>query len=145
MEKINLAHWDRVFGKISVQQVFATQHYSDHCFRFEEDGLAKGSIRHVATPCMQLIELSLNTGQPVRLVEEEWKESAESVFIIDGAAESKFPNFSSSLHLKKANHNLQYNPDFGGEHLITTPGFHALTVSYDMDFLQRILHNGDNQ
>src|SRR6478752_2346859 len=100
MDKINLAHWDRVFGKISVQQVFATQHYSEHCFRFEEDGLAKGSIRHVATTGMQLIELSLNADQPIRLVEEELKESAESVFIIDGAAESRFQNFSSTIHLK---------------------------------------------
>ena len=145
MDKINLSHWNRLFGNTSTEQVFATAHYADHHFSFEEPGLAKGSIRHVATPGMQLIELSLNAGHPVQLEEEEWKESAESVFIIEGAAESRFQNLSSSLQLKKNNHNLQYNPAFGGEHLITSPGFHALTISYDLGFLQRILHSDENR
>lgn len=144
MDKINLSHWDHIFGNTNTEQVFATAHYADHRFYFEEPGLAKGSIRHVATPGMQLIELSLNAGKPVQLFEEEWKESAESVFILEGSAESRFQNLSSALQLKKNNHNLQYNPAFGGEHVITSPGFHALTVSYDLDFLQRILHSEDD-
>ena len=92
MDKINLAQWNRIFGNTRQDLLFATGHYSDHRVRFDEPGLIRGSIRHVGTPGMQLIELSLQSENPFQLVDEEFNESAESVYILEGAAESRFQN-----------------------------------------------------
>ena len=101
MDKIHLAGWDRIFGKTQQQLVFANDHYSDLRLSFEEEGLMSGTIHHVATPGMQLVELSVNSGKSFQLVDEEEKESAESVFVLEGSAHSQFHNLEHSLQLNK--------------------------------------------
>jgi AraC family transcriptional regulator, transcriptional activator of the genes for pyochelin and ferripyochelin receptors len=145
MDKINLTHWNRIFGNTRQELQFASGHYTDVQLSFNEPGLAEGSIRHVAAPGMQLIELSLKAGKPFQLVEEDLTEGAESVFVLDGAAESRFQNVPTTVALKKNNHNLQYNPAFGGEHVITSPTFRAITISYDLEFLKRLTQTAEDR
>src|SRR5688572_22084077 len=145
MDKINLANWSRIFGNTKQQLVFAGEHYTDLQLSFEEEGLVTGSIQHEVTPGMQLVELSVNSGKPFQLVEEDAKESAASVFVLEGAADSCFSNLDHSLQLNKNHHNLQYNPQFAGRHTITSPVFHAITVTYDLPFLERLLQTDENR
>jgi AraC family transcriptional activator of pyochelin receptor len=145
MDKINLANWDSVFGKTEQHVAFASDRYTDVHFRFEEPALASGFIQSVNAPGMRLTELSLNAGRPFRLVDPETSESAESVFVLDGDFESHFQNLSTTLSFNKNNHNFQYNHQFGGEHIIHSPSFHALTITYDLPFLKQLLQTDDSR
>lgn len=144
MDKINLGSWNEIFGKTEQRVVFSSDRYTDLHFRFEEPGLLSGYVQSMSTAGMQLTEFFLQAGQPFQLVEEDVKESAESVFVLGGAAESNFYNGPSSLRFKKNHHNFQYNRQFGGEHLIGSSGFHALTITYDIKFLSQLLQQDDS-
>lgn len=145
MDKINLANWNHVFEKAEQRVVFASDRYTDLQFQFEEPGLASGSIRSVATQGMQLTEFFLNAGQPFQLIDDEPKETAESVFVLNGSSQSQFHNLSSPIRFNKGHHNLQYNQEFGGDHIISSPCFHALTVTYDLHFLKGLTQNDDSR
>lgn len=144
MDKINSANWSDVFERTTQQLVFSSERYSDVHFHFEEPGLASGFVRSVNTPSMLLTEFSMSAGKPFQLVDGETGETAESVFVLNGGAQSSFHNLSSSLQFEKNHHNFQYNKHFGGEHVIDASGFHALTITYQMDFLQQLLQTVDN-
>ena len=73
----------------------------------------------------------------------EYKEATESVFLLEGHAKSEFHNISSPVHIKKGEHNIQYNNQFCGRHTIASPAFHALTISYDHSFLKGMLQSDD--
>ena len=136
MDKINLANWKGVFGTTEERVLFASERHTDVHLRFEEPGLASGFIQSVTAPHMTLIEVSLNVARPVQLVDQVINETAESVFMLDGSAESHFHNLSSPVLLHKNNHNFQYNHQFGGEHIIHSPTFHAMSITYDVQFLK---------
>jgi AraC-like DNA-binding protein len=144
MDKINSANWSDVFGRTEQHLVFASERYSDVHFQFEEPGLASGFIKSVSAPGMRLTEFSMSAGKPFQLVDGEVSETAESVFVLNGGAQSNFHNMSSALQFGKNHHNFQYNKHFGGEHVIDATGFHALTITYEMDFLQQLFQNDDN-
>jgi AraC family transcriptional regulator, transcriptional activator of the genes for pyochelin and ferripyochelin receptors len=139
MDKINLANWDHIFGKAEQRIAFASDRYTDSQFHFEEPELASGFIQSVTTPGMQLTEFYMNAGQPFQLIDDNPKEAAESVFVLNGSAQSQFHNHSSRLYFNKGQHNLQYNHEFTGNHMINTTCFHALTISYDLNFLKGLL------
>lgn len=144
MDTIHLAHWSTVFGRAEQNQLFASDRYVDCQFYFDEPGLASGSIHTIATPGMQLTELYIQAGKPFRLFDEP-RETAESVFVLEGQVESRFPNLASPLTFNKHQHNLQYNQTFGGEHIIHSPGFHALTITYDLSFLHQLFTSDDSR
>jgi AraC family transcriptional regulator, transcriptional activator of the genes for pyochelin and ferripyochelin receptors len=144
MDKINSANWGDVFERTEERLVFASERYSDVHFRFEEPGLASGFVQSVSTPGMRLSEFSMSAGKPFQLVNDEMSETAESVFVLNGGAESNFHNLSSSLRMNKNQHNFQYNKYFGGEHVINAGGFHALTITYELDFLQQLFQTDDS-
>lgn len=144
MDKINSANWSEVFGKTEQRLLFTSERYSDVHFQFEEPGLASGFIRSVSTPGMRLTEFSMSAGKPFRLVDSEMSETAESVFVLNGGAESNFHNMSSSLKFGRNHHNFQYNRNFGGHHVIEAAGFHALTITYQIDFLRQLFQTDDH-
>lgn len=144
MDKINSANWNDVFERTEQRLVFASDRYSDVHFHFEEPGLASGFIKSVSTPGMRLTEFSMSAGKPFQLIDSEMSETAESVFVLNGAAESHFHNMSSPLIFDKQHHNFQYNKHFGGEHVINATGFHALTITYELDFLQQLFQTDDS-
>lgn len=143
MDKINLANWDQVFSKAGQRIVFTSDRYTDSEFHFEEPELAAGSIQSLTTPDMQLTEFYMYAGQPFQLIDDSPKEAAESVFVLNGSAQSQFHNHSSQLSFNKGQHNLQYNREFTGNHIISTSCFHALTITYDPNFIKGLLRNDD--
>ena len=144
MDKINLGNLSDTFANTEEKMVFSSERYTDFRFQFDEPGLASGFVKSVDMPGMQLTEFFIDAGQPIRLVEDSTKEGAESVFVLDGATESHFYNLSSRLQCNKNQHNFQYNKQFDGEHIINSPEFHALAITYDLDFLKQLLQNDDN-
>lgn len=145
MDKINLAKWDHVFTRAEQRLVFASDRYTDLQFHFEEPELASGFVQAVTTPGMQLTEFFMNAGQPFQLIDDSPKEAAESVFVLNGSSQSYFHNISSPLSFNNGHHNLQYNHEFTGNHIISTSCFHALTITYDMHFLKGLLQNDDTR
>jgi AraC-like DNA-binding protein len=143
MDKINLANWSNIFSTTKQQVIFASGRYTDVHFQFEEPGLVSGFVKTVAMPGMELTEFSLDAGRPMLLVDENSKESAESVFVLDGASESHFNNIGVALQCNKNQHNFQYNSEFGGKHMIHSSTFHALSITYDLSFLKQVLQNQD--
>ncbi|HTE32634.1 MAG TPA: AraC family transcriptional regulator [Chryseolinea sp.] len=144
MDKIYLANWSDTFANTEEKLVFSSERYTDFQFQFNEPGLASGLVKSVGMPGMQLTEFFIAAGQPIRLVENSTREGAESVFVLDGVTESHFENLSSTLQCNKNQHNFQYNKQFSGEHIISSPEFHALAINYDLDFLKQLLQNDDN-
>jgi AraC family transcriptional regulator, transcriptional activator of the genes for pyochelin and ferripyochelin receptors len=144
MDKINLSNWNSIFSRTNQQVLFASDRYTDIHFQFEEPGLVSGSMHSVSTPGMQLTEFCLNSNKPVQLMDDASKETAESVFVLDGISESHFQNLSSTLAFNKHHHNFQYNDQFGGMHVIHSPRFQAMTITYDLNFLKELLQPDTN-
>jgi AraC-like DNA-binding protein len=144
MDKINTANWGNYFGEVKATTLHISERYTDTVFEFNEPVLASGKIRAVTTPGMVLTELSLDPSRPVQLIDTESKESAESVFILEGNVESRFPYLKQPLHFNSGNHNLQYSTSFAGNHIIHSRNFHALTITYDLGYLNSLLQLSEN-
>jgi AraC-like DNA-binding protein len=145
MDKIVFADWNSVFSTTEHRMLFTSERYNDSLFRFEEPGLVSGFVQSVSTPNMTLTEFSIHAGGPFKLVDKDTHETAESVFVLNGGAESHFHNLCSSQVLNKNRHNFQYNHQFGGEHIIHSGDFHALTITYDLQFLRQLLETDDSR
>ena len=145
MDKIDLANWKGIFGTTEERVVFASERHTDVQLRFEEPGLASGFIQSVTAPDMTITEISLHAARPIQLVDQVMNETAESVFMLDGSAESHFHNLSSPVLLQKNNHNFQYNRQFGGEHIIHSSTFHAMSITYDVQFLKQLSEDDDSR
>lgn len=143
MDKIYSANWSDVFERTEQRLVFTSDRYSDVQFQFEEPGLASGFIQSITAPGMRLTEFYISAGKPFQLADTDMSESAESVFILNGGAQSRFQNMNASMQFEKGHHNFQYNKNFAGEHIIDAAGFHALTITYEMNFLQQFFHTDD--
>lgn len=144
MDKIDTANWNDYFGEGLPTVVHASERYSEMLFEFRGDGLAAGNVRAVSTPGMRLTEFVLNSDKPFQLRDTEHRESAESVFILEGDVESRFPYHKHPLHFNHSNHNIQYSTSFAGEHIIHTGKFHALTITYDLAYLNSLLQAHEN-
>ena len=141
MDKINLAKWNEIFGRTEQELVFRSDRYTDMRIRFEEPGLASGWLQSVSVPGMHLTELNVQAADSFCLVDEEGREAVESVFVLEGQAESRFPAFESPLLFGKKQQNLQYNRHFAGEHQVSSH-FHALTINYELSFLEDLFRGG---
>jgi AraC-like DNA-binding protein len=145
MDKINTANWGDYFEQANVTMLHTSERYSETLFDFNEPAFASGNVRAVVTPGMVLTELSLKSSQPFQLVDTEPKESAESVFILEGDVESRFPYMKQPLHFGRHNHNIQYSTSFAGNHIIHSGNFRALTITYDLPYLNSLLQQaGEN-
>lgn len=137
MDTINVSAWNDYFGNAAHQVLYSNGRYAHYSLDFQQAGLAKGSLNTIDTPGMQFTELYIEAGKPICLYDPTVIESAESVFILDGTVESQFAG-SDILHFDKWQHNIQYNPDFSGTHIIHSPVFHACTVTYHTNYLNSI-------
>jgi AraC family transcriptional activator of pyochelin receptor len=144
MDKINTANWADYFGEAEAKVVHASDRYTETVLEFKEPSLASGKIRAVATPGMVLTELSLQSNQPFQLIDSEPKESAESLFVLEGNVESRFSYLTQPLHFSSRNHNLQYSTSFAGSHIIHSGDFQALTITYDLPYLNSLLQSNEN-
>src|SRR6188768_140768 len=90
MDKIDTANWNNYFGSGEVTMLHASERYSETSYSFKEAGLASGTVHAVATPGMLLTEFRLQADGEFQLLDTQPKESAESVFILDGDVESHF-------------------------------------------------------
>lgn len=143
MDKINTANWSNYFGRADVQTLYSGARYTEYNLCFDEPGLAAGCFKNISTPGMLLGELILETGKPFRLLDTEPKETVESVFVLKGEVESRFYNLKKPLQFSPQNHNLQYNTSFTGEHTIHSGGFHAITITYELDWLKALVQSGN--
>jgi AraC family transcriptional activator of pyochelin receptor len=144
MDKIDTANWNDYFGETEATHVHVGERYSETIFNFKELDLASGSIHAVTTPGMLLTELSLRSDKPFQLKDTEPKECAESVFILEGNVESRFSYLKHPIRFNDRNHNIQYSASFAGDHIIHSGNFHALTITYDIAYLNDLLQSTEN-
>lgn len=144
MDKIDISNWNNYFGHAEQTMLYASERYSETQFNFKEPGLLSGTIRAISTPSMVLTELDIAAEKAFQLIDSNAKEAAESVFILKGDAESHFPYLKAPLHFSKQNHSIQYSTDFAGNHIIHSGNFHALTITYDLSYLNALLQTNEN-
>ncbi|SHH89121.1 AraC-type DNA-binding protein [Chryseolinea serpens] len=144
MDKIDTANWNNYFDTAEVAILHASERYSETLSSFKEPGLASGKVHAVATPGMVLTEFCLQANNPFQLLDTEPKEAAESVFILNGDVESHFPYLKDPVYFNSQHHNLQYSTQFAGNHIIHTGNFHALTITYDLPYLNGLLQCHEN-
>ena len=144
MDKIDTAHWNNYFAEAEQHVLYASERYFESSSSFEEGGLASGKVHAINTPGMLLTEFSLQAKGPFQLLDTEPKESAESVFILSGDVESRFPYLKDPIQINRHNHNLQYSTEFAGNHILHSGNFHALTITYDLPYLNSLLQADDN-
>jgi AraC family transcriptional activator of pyochelin receptor len=144
MDKIDTANWNDYFGETEATHVHVGERYSETIFSFSESGLATGKVHAVTAPGMMLTELCLRSDKPFQLKDTEPKESAESVFILEGDVESHFPYLKDPVYFNSRNHNIQYSKSFAGDHIIHSGNFHALTITYDINFLNSLLQSNES-
>jgi AraC family transcriptional regulator, transcriptional activator of the genes for pyochelin and ferripyochelin receptors len=144
MDKIDTANWNDYFGDTEATHVHVGERYSETIFNFKEKGLASGSVHAVTTPGMLLTELCLRSDKPFQLKDTEPKECAESVFILEGDVESRFSYLKDPIRFSDRNHNIQYSTSFAGNHIIHSGNFHALTITYDIAYLNNLLQSTEN-
>ncbi|MBA4055487.1 MAG: hypothetical protein C0490_12300 [Marivirga sp.] len=139
MDKIDIANWNNYFGHVEVSVLHAGERYSETLCSFKEPGLASGKIQAVTTPGMILTEFYLQAGNSFQFMDTNPKETAESVFILNGDAESHFPYLKKPIRFNSQNHNIQYSTQFAGNHIIHSGNFHALTITFDLPYLTSLL------
>ncbi len=144
MDKIDTANWNDYFGETQVQHVHVGERYSETIFSFNDSGLATGRVQAITTPGMMLTELILKSDKPFQLKDTEPKESAESVFILEGDVESHFAYLKDPVYFNSRNHNIQYSTSFAGNHIIHSGNFHALTITYDINYLNGLLQSNES-
>ena len=138
MDKIDLTHWDQYFGATNQQVVYSSERYTHYAIEFQQPGLATGKLNAINTPGMLFTELYIEAGQLFCLMDAVPKEAAESVFVLQGSVESRFDNRTDPLHFGRQQHNIQYNTNFSGNHIIHSPHFHACTITYHADYLNSL-------
>jgi len=141
MDKINLANWDQYFGAAEQQLVHSSERYNHFTLQFHQTGLATGKLNAIDTPGMLFTELYMEADQPFSLYDAAPKETAESVFVLQGDVESRFDNLADPLHFRKHQHNIQYNTNFSGTHVIHSRQFHACTITYHADYLNSLVED----
>lgn len=144
MDKIDTANWNNYFSQAEVSVLHVSERYSETSYSFKEPGLASGKVHAVATPGMVLTEFCLQANNPFQLLDTEPKESAESVFVLQGDVESHFPYLKKPVYFNRQHHNLQYSTQFAGNHMIHSGNFHALTITYDLPYLNGLLQCNEN-
>jgi AraC-like DNA-binding protein len=138
MDKIDLTQWDQYFGTTEQQLVHSSERYTHFTVEFQQPGLATGKLSAVNTPGMLFTELFMEADEPFSLYDGEPKETAESVFVLQGDVESRFGNLQEPLYFGRQQHNIQYNTNFSGTHIIHSPQFHACTITYHPDYLNSL-------
>jgi AraC-like DNA-binding protein len=139
MDKIDTANWSNYFGEAQGTLLHASDRYAETLYSFKEEGLASGLVRAVTAPGMALTEFCLKGNKPFELQDTAPKESAESVFILEGDVESSFSYLKKPIRFNRYNHNIQYSTSFAGNHVIHSGNFHALTITYDLPYLNGLL------
>jgi AraC family transcriptional activator of pyochelin receptor len=138
MDKINLAHWDQYFGSTGQQLVHSSERYTHFTVQFQQPELASGKLNAINTPGMLFTELYMEANKPFSLFDTVPNETAESVFVLRGDVESKFNNKKEPIYFSGQQHNIQYNTDFSGTHIIHSPKFHACTITYHPGYLNSL-------
>ncbi len=139
MDKINLTHWDQYFGETEQQVMHNSDRYLHFTAAFRQPGFAAGKISTINTPVMMFTELYMEAGKPFSLYDNEAREAAESVFVLEGKVESRFSR-KENLYLDRFQHNIQYSTNFSGTHIIHSPQFHACTITYHPNYLDSIVN-----
>lgn len=140
MDKMNVALWDQYFGNTEQQVLYSSERYAHFAVAFQQQGLAKGSINAIDTPGMLFTDLYIDAGKPFSLYDDISKETAESVFVLQGKVESRFKG-RDILYFNNHQHNIQYSNDFSGTHIIHSPRFHACTITYHDDYLNSLFES----
>ena len=144
MDKIDLANWDQYFGATEQQLVHNSDRYTHFTVQFHQPRLAMGKLNAINTPGMLFTELYMEADQPFSLYDTAPKETAESVFVLQGDVESRFGNLPGALYFGRQQHNIQYNTSFSGTHIIHSRQFHACTITYHADFLNSLVEDEPN-
>ena len=138
MDKIDLTQWDQYFSTVEQQLVHSSERYTHFTVQFQQPGLAAGKMNAINTPGMLFTELFMEADQPFSMYDAVPKETAESVFVLQGDVESRFDNLREPLYFGRQQHNIQYNTNFSGTHIIHSPRFHACTITYHPDYLNSL-------
>jgi AraC-like DNA-binding protein len=144
MDKIETTNWTNHFSSLEQTVLHTSDRYSETSFRFEEPGLASGNIQTISTPGMLLTDFYMAPQRPFLLCEAGGKESAESIFVLKGNVESRFPNVKTPLHFEQQNHSIQYNTSFEGQHVFHSREFQCLSITYDLSYLNSVLQSASN-
>lgn len=139
MDKIESASWNNYFSLAEHNILHTSDRYFESISTFSEDKFATGKVHAITTPGLMLTEFQLKASGPFQFIDSEPKESAESVFILDGNVESKFAYLKDPLRFNRYNHNIQYSREFAGSHTAFSGHFHALAITYDLPFLNALL------
>jgi AraC family transcriptional regulator, transcriptional activator of the genes for pyochelin and ferripyochelin receptors len=141
MDKIDLANWHQYFGASQQQLVHSSERYQHFTLQFQQKGLATGKVNAINTPGMLFSELYMEADQSFSLYDAVPKETAESVFVLQGDVESRFDNLPDPICFGRQQHNIQYNTNFSGTHVIHSRRFHACTITYHTDYLNSLVED----
>jgi AraC-like DNA-binding protein len=142
MDKIDFRKWDNYFGRTEQSLVYASDRYTEAVFHFAEDDLPTGKVRTVVTPGLTLTELHIHTTRPFQMLDTQEEEGAESLFVLKGDVESSFEAYKHPLSFGSQNQSIQYNTNFSGTHLVRSTEFHALSISYDLSYINGLVQSG---
>lgn len=143
MDRIDFTNWENYFDRSRHEVVHLSDRYSETVFHCSEPTLATAAIKTITTPGLTLTELHLQSAQPFQFLDTLQKPAAESLFLLKGDVESSFAAYREPLTFSRNHQSIQYNPDFSGSHIIWSKEFHALTISYDLDYLTEVLQLGE--
>ena len=138
MDKIDLSQWDQYFDSTEQQLIHSSDRYQHFSVQFVQSGLASGQVNAINTPGMLFTELYIKADRPLSLHDTVPKETAESVFVLQGDVESRFETLRDPLYFSKRQHNIQYSSNFAGTHVIHSPQFHACAITYHANYLESL-------
>jgi len=144
MDKIDVANWNQYFDTTEERLVHSSERYTHVAIQFQQTARVAGKLNAINTPGMLFTELYMEADRPFSLYDPVPKETAESVFVLQGDVESRFNSLPETLYAGTHQHNIQYNTNFSGTHIIHSRQFHACTITYHTDFLNSLVEDEPN-
>ena len=139
MDKIVTRDWMKSFGKIDQKVIHASDRYFEVATEVTEAHLASGASWTIGMPGLTLDNVIIRPENKLIIGDVTEKENIQSVFVVDGYADSTFDFGNKLAVMEQSRHAFQYSSGYEAEHRIMSGHFHALSIDIDPGFLKSIM------
>lgn len=139
MDKIVTRDWMKSFGKIDQQVIHASERYFEVTTAVAEPHLASGVSWTIGMPGLTLDNVIIRPENKLIIGDITEKETIQSVFVVDGYADSTFDFGKKYAVMEQRRHAFQYSSGYTAEHRIISNHFHGLSIDIHPEFLKSMM------
>ena len=141
MDKIDLANWDQYFGASQQQLVHSSERYHHFTLQFQQTGLATGKVNAITRRVCCLPSCIWRRINHLVCMMLRQKKQPNRYLCCKATWSRGSTICRTLLYFGRQQHNIQYNTNFSGTHVIHSRQFHACTITYHADYLNSLVED----